>query len=107
MPCRPLSALLALFGIAHIDLWVLDMEGAELEALKTFDFSAVRVDVIVVELDGGDEAKDQAVRAHLLAAGFELQFMHHVRNDWFVRAGFVPVKEEGEDSSASEKKGGR
>ena len=78
-------------------MWVLDLEGAELEALKTFDFSAVSVDVIVVELDGGDEAKDQAVREHLLASGFELHLMHHVRNDWFTRVGFVPVKEEGAD----------
>ncbi len=98
IPCRPLSALLALFGITHIDLWVLDLEGAELEALKTFDFSAVSVDVIVVELDGGDEVKDQAVREHLLASGFELHLMHHVRNDWFTRVGFEPVKEEGAES---------
>lgn len=95
MPCRPLSAILALFGISHIDLWVLDMEGAELEALKTFDFAAVSVDVIVVELDGGDEPKDNAVRQHLLASGFVLQQMHHVRNDWFTRKGFVPTPESG------------
>jgi hypothetical protein len=94
VPCRPLSAMLALFRISHIDLWVLDLEGAELEALKTFDFVAVTVDVIVVELDGGDEPKDEAVRGFLLDKGYDLFFKHHVRNDWFVRKGFVPVREE-------------
>jgi len=99
VPCRPLSAMLALFQIKHVDLWVLDLEGAELEALKTFDFIAVTVDVIVVELDGGDEQKDEAVREFLLSTGFDLFFKHHVRNDWFVRKGFVPVKEEDEGSA--------
>ena len=74
-------------------MWVLDMEGAELEALKTFDFAAVSVDVMVVELDGGDEPKDEAVRKHLLASGFEIYHKHHIRNDWFVRKGFVPTAE--------------
>ena len=94
VPCRPLSAMLALFGVTHIDLWVLDMEGAELEAVRTFDFAAVTVDVMVVELDGGDEPKDEAVRQHLVAAGFDIYLKHHIRNAWFVRKGFKGVKED-------------
>jgi len=92
VPCRPLSAVLALFGISHIDFWVLDMEGAEFEAVKTFDFSTVSVDVLVVELDKGNRSKDESVRKHLLDSGFEF-FMRRVRNDWFVRKGFKPTPE--------------
>ena len=35
--CRPVAALLALFGVTHVDLWVLDVEGGELEVLQSFD----------------------------------------------------------------------
>lgn len=54
--------------IAHVLL----QEGAELEVLKSLDFSAVRINVIVVEQDGSSPEKDEAVRTLLLANGFEL-----------------------------------
>ncbi len=90
--CRPLSPLLEMFGVAHVDLWILDVEGAELEVLRTFDFTRVSVNVVCAELDEGNPAKDNAVRALLLAAGFV--FDHRsVRNDWFVRDGFCGTPE--------------
>ena len=48
--CAPLARILkALGGIARVDLLVLDVEGAELEVLRSIDFRATRFGVIVVE----------------------------------------------------------
>ena len=76
-PCRALSHLLPLFGITHVHLWILDVEGAELSVLEGFDFTAVRVDVVGIELDGSNGGKDEACRAALRRAGFELHRRGH------------------------------
>ena len=39
--CAPLSLVLDRLGLRRIDLWSLDVEGAELEVLHTVDFSQV------------------------------------------------------------------
>ena len=91
--CGPLAAYLSLFGVAHVDFWSLDVEGAELQVLRGFDFGRVTVDVIAVEADGGSPAAEAAVRAYLEARGFELQRparprehrLFSPRNAWFVR----------------------
>jgi FkbM family methyltransferase len=78
VPCRPLGPLLSMFGVTHIDLWVLDVEGAELEVLKTFDFKAITVDVVCIEQDGGNPEKDKAVRELMKKEGYELDLMNQV-----------------------------
>lgn len=78
VPCRPLGPLLSMLGVTHIDLWVLDVEGAELEVLKTFDFSAVTVDVVCIENDGGNPKKDAAVRALMEKEGFVIDLQNQV-----------------------------
>jgi hypothetical protein len=78
VPCRPLGPLLSMLGVTHIDLWVLDVEGAELEVLKTFDFSAVTVDVVCIEQDGGNPKKDAAVRALMEKEGFVIDMQNQV-----------------------------
>ncbi len=50
IPCRPSAPLLSLIGISHIDLWVLDVEFGEEQVLSAFDFEAVSVDVILMEM---------------------------------------------------------
>jgi hypothetical protein len=88
--------LLRALGVRHLDMWILDVEGAELDVLKAMDFSAVEVDVLGVELDGANPAKDAACRELLDKAGFEAtgeEFkpgQNVQRNCWFVRRGFVP-----------------
>jgi len=49
MHCGPLHLYLKDLGIHKIDFYSLDVEGAELEVLKTFDFDAVKVGVLMVE----------------------------------------------------------
>jgi len=71
VPCRPLSAMLEEYGVTRINFFSLDVEGAELKVLETFDFDKVKIDVLMVEADciqaqnGGvhtDNAKVEAVR---------------------------------------------
>lgn len=110
--CTRLDALLKRFGIAHIDLWVLDVEGSELEVVKSIDLRNVTIDVIVVELDGSNPEKDTAV-VNLITGAADYEVVRHVqsqqprgahrhggirddetdeqeRNTWFVRKGTVP-----------------
>jgi len=68
--CRPLSAMLEEHGVTRINFFSLDVEGAELKVLETFDFDKVKIDVLIVEADflenqGGvhaDNSKVEAVR---------------------------------------------
>lgn len=46
----PLSALLAKYGIKHLDLLMIDVEGAELSVLKGFPWESVSVEQIYCEL---------------------------------------------------------
>ena len=81
--CMPLAPLLALFGIVHVDLWVLDVEGAELEVLMATDFARLSVDVIVVETIGFAPEQDARVVAYIEAQGFvNFGVDHH--NTWLV-----------------------
>lgn len=82
--CNPLATLLALFGITHVDFWVLDVEGGELSVLHTVDWEAVQIDVIVVELDGENVEKDEGVRALLAERGYIIEAAFVGRNTWFV-----------------------
>ena len=54
----------------HVNLFSLDVEGAELVVLKTIDWSSTKFDVLLVELDGKNGTKDDEVRALLRARGY-------------------------------------
>ena len=92
--CRPLSPLLGLFAIDHVDLWILDVEGSERMVLEAVDWSRIRIDVIVVESlplhTAKEQANEQAVVEILSSRGYSF---HGIvgRNWWWVRDDFVPV----------------
>lgn len=46
---RPLAAMLAEAGIRHVDLWSLDVEGAEMLVLQVIDWDAVDIEVLLIE----------------------------------------------------------
>lgn len=50
VPCRPMSWYLKALPKKHVDFLVLDVEGAELEALLTMNFSEVLVESFMIEL---------------------------------------------------------
>ena len=69
--CVPLRLILAATGILDIELFSLDVEGAELAVLETIDWNVTNIYVIVVEMDNSSPSKDQAVRDLLTKQGFE------------------------------------
>ena len=92
--CLPLMAMLAKLGVNHIDFWSLDVEGGELEVLRTVDFNILRVGVLVVEADGHNESKNSEVRKILLSN----KFTYHGavgNNNWFLGPAYIPSANKG------------
>lgn len=56
--CVQLSRLLEEFNIKHVDIWILDVEGAELSVLQGTNFDEVHFNSIVMECDSTDRNRD-------------------------------------------------
>jgi FkbM family methyltransferase len=94
VPCGPLSKYLAILGVRHIDFFSLDVEGAELVVLDTIDWTALTVDVMIVERDHWHPERDREVQARLeQRAGMQLHPNRDLtpRSDLYVRKGFVAL----------------
>lgn len=89
IPCYPLSALLAFSGVQHFNFFSLDVEGAELEVLKSLVFKQVTFDIILVEADEHNTTKTAAIRSFLHEHRYQY-LGTTLRSDWFRRRGFLP-----------------
>jgi len=76
--CLPLQHFIDATGLYDVDLFSLDVEGAELTVLQTLEFNVTNVRVIVVELDGTNLSKDAKVRKLLFKNGF-VEFVYSSR----------------------------
>lgn len=65
--CTRLAQLLNRRGVTHVDYLSLDIEGAELEALHSIDWSAVQIDVISLE----EESDDRRATKFLTDMGYK------------------------------------
>lgn len=68
VPCLPLGAVLQDLAVPHLTYFSLDVEGAELAVLRTYDWS-VHIDVI--EWENSKKADFRAIAALLRAHGME------------------------------------
>jgi Methyltransferase FkbM domain len=67
VPCRPLSNMLNEYGVRRINFFSLDMQGAELSVLETFDFRKVKIDVLIVEIEAmtaSQQSRGEQGKAH-------------------------------------------
>jgi len=87
VPCRPMSQLLQLAQLGHVDLFVLDVEGAELLVLQTIDWKKVTVGIFVIEMDDYDKTRDAAIAAFLKLHGYS-RFTRRGINGIFVHQHF-------------------
>lgn len=64
--CYPLVSLLNLAHVKHVDLWILDVEGAEMSVLSGTDFTQFQPSVIVMECDNKerDAVKINYLQSH-------------------------------------------
>jgi hypothetical protein len=82
--CLPMSTILEHSGLKHINFMILDIEGAEVVALKSIDFKKIRFDVIVVENNRESELRDFFKESDYR---FDKQ---KGRNLWFVHKEYSP-----------------
>ena len=55
--CSPIGHMLKQAGVKKLDLWSLDVEGAELETLRGMDWDAIPVHVLLIEMLPGNNPK--------------------------------------------------
>ena len=77
----PLGEVLRDSGVTYLDLFCLDVEGGELEVLKTMDWT-IPVYVLCVELDGHNEEKDEGCRQILRNNGFIFEQRMCINEFW-------------------------
>lgn len=69
--CIHLGDMLRQRGVQKIDMFVLDVEGAELEVLRTLRLNEIPVHFFLIELDGKAPEKDSMVRCILRQNNYE------------------------------------
>jgi len=69
--CVPVKLLMRELNVHHIDIWILDTEGAEESVLKGTDFSEVHINAVAMECDEHDLAKNARKTDILEANGFQ------------------------------------
>ena len=86
VPSRKLSDILHEANIKYIDFWSLDVEGSELEVLKTMDWS-IPVYIICLEVSAwGDKGQRdvQKCRTILKSKGFTSDGIRYGLDEWWI-----------------------
>lgn len=69
--CVPVKQLMKQINVHHIDIWVLDTEGAEESVLRGTDFQELHVNAVAMECDEHDLSKNARKTDILEANGFK------------------------------------
>jgi FkbM family methyltransferase len=91
--CRTLKSILHEIAVGdqfHFDIFSLDVEGAELEALSSLDFNLVSFGIILVESDNHNEPKNKEVKKILTKNGYKYDFDRQ-NSQWFVNENFDAI----------------
>ena len=86
--CLPVRTLWRELSVKHVDLWILDVEGAEESVLSGTDFKAVDVSVVAMECDEHDNAKNNRKTSILEANNFKCKLIE--RNCMCVNNNYSP-----------------
>lgn len=91
--CQPLGILLrdTVGPNFHFDFFSLDIEGSELSALRSIDFTSVSFGIILVEYNvHRDELRNMALRTILETNGYIFLYVKN-RSYWFVNKDFESI----------------
>eukprot|EP00191_Tetraselmis_sp_GSL018_P013002 CAMPEP_0177586924 /NCGR_PEP_ID=MMETSP0419_2-20121207/5352_1 /TAXON_ID=582737 /ORGANISM="Tetraselmis sp., Strain GSL018" /LENGTH=193 /DNA_ID=CAMNT_0019076889 /DNA_START=451 /DNA_END=1032 /DNA_ORIENTATION=+ len=81
--CKPLTSLVDTSNNPYFDFFSLDVEGAELQVLRSIDFSKIGFGVVFFEADGRNAAKEKEATKILKEAGYKF-CGHRSRSMWFL-----------------------
>lgn len=79
---KTLSNIFQEKGIEYIDFFSLDVEGGELDVLKTIDWKKITIYLICIELDGDDKEKNNKCRQILIENGFIFKIKMCINEFW-------------------------
>jgi len=98
--CIPLSHVLHKAHVTHVNYFILDVEGGELEVLKSINFNHVKFDVLSIETDESNRPLGYAdkVTAFLAGKGYVNATAQQGRNTWYTAKDFVPSRKPGLDA---------
>ena len=93
--CEPLKDILEKHATntTYFDFFSLDIEGAELDALLSLDYSRVGFGIIFVEADEHNKRKNNALRMFLEKQGYTFLWSKD-RSDWFINNNFHSIYED-------------
>jgi len=97
--CIPLAIVFHRTHIKHVNFFILDVEGGELEVLKSINFDQVRFDVMCIETEANNRPPGYAeeMTAFLKSKGYNNATSQVGRNTWYVHPDFVPSSRPGLD----------
>ncbi len=82
MLCMPMGLVMNVLRIRHINFFSLDVEGGELQVLKSIDFDSITFDVLVLE----DNNSRELITALLTSKGYDFVEKDTVHGQlWFKR----------------------
>jgi hypothetical protein len=89
--CVSITNILKEIGIATVNMWVLDVEGAELSVLQTVDWDKTTFNVICIETDKQfrPAGYESSIIAFLKPLGYRYDRTQG-RNSWFLHEKFSP-----------------
>ena len=92
--CLPLADIFQGINVSHVNFFVLDVEGAELNILQSIDWSLTSFDVLAVETERSNRRPGYAeeVTAFMRAKGYAAVENIPGRNSWYTRVGFQPSR---------------
>ncbi len=86
VPCFPLESILLAINRSHVDYFSLDVEGFELEVLKSIPFGRIQIDTLSVEYIHGGHRANKTYRQFMEDKGYtthtELHYADAAKDLW-------------------------
>lgn len=97
--CVRLDTILKFAHVDHVNFFILDVEGGEIEVLRSIDWDSVKFDVLCIETDPDFRPNGfiDEVKAYMFSKGYRL-YADRSRNSWFIHESFTPSAKAGVDS---------
>ena len=97
--CIPLGIIFHRTHIRHVNFFILDVEGGELEVLRSINFDVIRFDVMCIETEANNRPPgfEEKITSFLRSKGYNNVTSQIGRNTWFMHPDFIPSLKPGLD----------